>query len=254
MANKQALVDSGATDNFMHPAFATKMRLGLCKLPTPRKIFNIDNTTNKSGKITNYLDLDVTTKGIHKEMQFLITDLGNKDMLLGYPWLATFEPRFNWRSAVIDEKALPVVISSINLWVIRQQPVIAAILSEEEKLHIVHTLESQSTIQGVSTELAIQAGQNRVAAEVPKVYDRFVKLFSSKALAQFPLSRPWDHAIDFKPNAPDALPCKVYPMTQEEDKSLLKFLQEQEAKGYIHLSISPYASPFFFIQKKDGKL
>jgi hypothetical protein len=35
---------------------------------------------------------------------------------------------------------------------------------------------------------------------------------------------------------------------------LLKFLQEQEAKGYIHLSISPYASPFFFIQKKDGKL
>jgi hypothetical protein len=54
--------------------------------------------------------------------------------------------------------------------------------------------------------------------------------------------------------APDALPCKVYPMTQEEDKSLLKFLQEQEAKGYICPSISPYASPFFFIQKKDGKL
>jgi hypothetical protein len=43
-------------------------------------------------------------------------------------------------------------------------------------------------------------------------------------------------------------------MTQEEDKSLLKFLQEQEAKGYIRPSISPYASPFFFIQKKDGKL
>jgi hypothetical protein len=43
-------------------------------------------------------------------------------------------------------------------------------------------------------------------------------------------------------------------MTQQEDKSLLKFLQEQEAKGYIRPSISPYASPFFFIQKKDGKL
>jgi hypothetical protein len=43
-------------------------------------------------------------------------------------------------------------------------------------------------------------------------------------------------------------------MTQDEDKSLLKFLQEQEAKGYICQSISPYASPFFFIQKKDGKL
>jgi hypothetical protein len=43
-------------------------------------------------------------------------------------------------------------------------------------------------------------------------------------------------------------------MMQEEDKGLLKFLREQEAKGYIRPSISPYASPFFFIQKKDGKL
>jgi hypothetical protein len=114
MVDKQALVDSGATDNFMHPVFAMKMGLGLCKLPTPRKIFNIDNTTNKSGKIMHYLDLDVYTKGIHKEMQLLITDIGSKDILLGYLWLASFEPRFSWRHAVIDEQALPVVISFIN--------------------------------------------------------------------------------------------------------------------------------------------
>jgi hypothetical protein len=70
MADKQALVDSGATDNFMHPGFAMKMGLGMKELPTPRKIFNINNTTNKSGKITHYLDLDVYTKGIHNEMHF----------------------------------------------------------------------------------------------------------------------------------------------------------------------------------------
>jgi hypothetical protein len=43
-------------------------------------------------------------------------------------------------------------------------------------------------------------------------------------------------------------------MTQSEDQALCKFLLEQEVKGYICPSISPYASPFFFIQKKDGKL
>jgi hypothetical protein len=107
----------------------------------------------------HYLDLDICTKGIHKEMRFLITDIGSKDILLGYPWLASFEPRFSWRHAVIDERALPVIISSINPRIIRQQPVIAATLSEEEKHHIIRTLESQSTIQGVSTKLAIQAGQ-----------------------------------------------------------------------------------------------
>jgi hypothetical protein len=171
MANKQVLVDSGATDNFMHPEFTTKMGLGMKELPMPRKIFNIDNTTNKSGRITHYLDLDVYTKGIHKEMRFLITDIGNEDILLGYPWLASFEPKFSWRYTVIDEKALPVVISSINPRAIKKQPVIAVMLTDEDKEHIVRTLESQSTIRGVSTELAIQAGQNKVAAEVPKVYD-----------------------------------------------------------------------------------
>jgi predicted aspartyl protease len=108
MADKQALVDSGATDNFMHPNFAKRMGLGMKALPNPKKIFNIDNTTNKSGMITHYLNLNVVTKGIHKEMRFLITDIGREEILLGYPWLATFEPRFDWRSATMAPQFMPV--------------------------------------------------------------------------------------------------------------------------------------------------
>ena len=37
MADKQALVDSGATNNFMSPAFARKMGLGMKKLDNPTK-------------------------------------------------------------------------------------------------------------------------------------------------------------------------------------------------------------------------
>jgi predicted aspartyl protease len=102
MADKKALVDSGATDNFMHPNFAKRMGLGMKTLPKPKKIFNIDNTTNKSGMITHYLDLNVITKGIHKEMRFLVMDIGQEEVLLGYPWLATFEPKFDWRSATME--------------------------------------------------------------------------------------------------------------------------------------------------------
>src|ERR1700727_1040831 len=65
-ADKVALVDSGATDNFMHPNFAARMGLKPAKLERPRKIWNVDNTENEAGMITHYLDLDVETKGIHK--------------------------------------------------------------------------------------------------------------------------------------------------------------------------------------------
>jgi hypothetical protein len=142
----------------------------LKELPTLKKIFNIDNTTNKSGKITHYLDLDVCAKGIHKEMCFLITDIGSEDLLLGYPWLAMFEPKFNWQHTVIDEQMLLVIILSVNPRIIRPHPVIAKLMTNEEKQTIICTLKTQSTIQGVSTELAIQAGQNTKAAEIPPEY------------------------------------------------------------------------------------
>jgi hypothetical protein len=81
MADKKALVDSGATDNFMHPAFAKQMGLGLQTLPTPKKIFNIDNTVNKSGMITHFLDLNVCANGTYKEMCFFVMDVADDSSL-----------------------------------------------------------------------------------------------------------------------------------------------------------------------------
>jgi hypothetical protein len=254
MADKKALVDSGATDNFMHPAFAKRMGLGLQELPNPKKIFNIDNTSNKSGMITHFLDLNVQTNGINKEMRFLVTDIGHEEILLGYPWLATFEPKFQWRSAVIDERVLPILISSINPRSIKHQPVIATGLSENEKQSIVRQLETECHVRSVATNLAIEAGAEQNEAILPEEYKEFTRLFSDEAADRFPPAREWDHAIDLKPGAPDALDCKVYPMTRDEDLALEKFLNEMVAKGYIRPSKSPYASPFFFVKKKDGKL
>jgi predicted aspartyl protease len=113
MADKKALVDSGATNNFIHPRFAQRMGLGMKKLPQPRKIWNINGTLNKGGFLTEYIDLDVQTEGIHKEMRFLVTDLGGEDLILGYPWLSTFEPNITWKMATIDVAALPVVTAGI---------------------------------------------------------------------------------------------------------------------------------------------
>jgi hypothetical protein len=95
--------------------------------------------------ITHYLDLNMVTKGIHKEMHFLITNIGREEILLGYPWLAMFKPRFDWRSATMAPQFMPVIISSINPCIIQSQPIIAATLSETEKHSIVQQLESECT-------------------------------------------------------------------------------------------------------------
>ena len=60
-ADKQILVDSGATDNFIHPRLIRRLALGTQKLERPRKIWNIDGTNNKAGRIAEYVDLSVQT-------------------------------------------------------------------------------------------------------------------------------------------------------------------------------------------------
>ena len=112
MADKKALMDSGAMDNFIHPTFTKRLGLMMTPLEKPKRIYNIDNTSNKAGSITHSLELKVTTKGVDKVMRFLITDIGNEDILLRYPWLATFKLKFGWKDAIIKTSALPIVISS----------------------------------------------------------------------------------------------------------------------------------------------
>ena len=252
MADKKALVDSGATDNFIHPAFAKRLGLAMTPLEKPKRIYNIDNTSNKAGSITHSLELKVTTKGIEKVMRFLVTDIGHEDLLLGYPWLATFEPKFGWKDAIIEMGALPILISSTQP--VDSRTVIANLQSQEEKETVIRELEESTTIRGIATKLAIQAGEGKKKVKVPAIYSRFKRLFSEEASQRFPPLHPWDHAIELKAETPDAIPCKVYPMTPTEDKALEEFIREQYAKGYIRLSKSPYASPFFFIKKRDGKL
>jgi hypothetical protein len=125
MADKHILVDSRATDNFIHPKLLKRLGLGTQALDRPRKIWNIDGTTNRTGQLTSFVDLEVRTGNKEEKMRFLVTDLGNEDLILGYPWLATFEPQLNWRNSVIDTIHLPIVVRSLDWRKGRFRPVVA---------------------------------------------------------------------------------------------------------------------------------
>ncbi len=43
-------------------------------------------------------------------------------------------------------------------------------------------------------------------------------------------------------------------MNRVEDEAVQKFLHDELEKGYIRESKLPYASSFFFVCKKDGKM
>ena len=168
-------------------------------------------------------------------MTFLITDIGNEDMVLGYPWLATYEPKVSWRDATLGNDVLPVIIQSQPPKATSQgkENIYTRCLNPKEKRHAVEELRLDSTMNSTSTQLAIATQQYKVKATLPPEYSKYARLFDEEASHRFPPSCPWDHAIDFVKDTPPFLDCKIYPMTWEEDVTLKEFLTEQLKKGYI---------------------
>ena len=83
----------------------------------------------------------------------------------------------------------------------QEHPLVARIESKEE---ILTQLTDECGAQGASTNLAIKAHEQK-KVDIPLKYKHFASMFSDKESQRFPPSRPWDHAIELKPNAPSHL-------------------------------------------------
>ena len=88
---------------------------------------------------------------------------------------------------------------------------------------------------------------------IPKEFHEYLDIFNEQKANRFPMSRPWDHQIEMKEGF-EPKSFKNYSLTPQEQVEMEKFLKENLEKGYIRPSKSPMASPFFFVDKKDGKL
>ena len=71
------------------------MKIGKLILQKPWTIWNINGMHNKAGTIKYFVDLQVRVGSKIEEMKFLVTDLGEDKIVLGYPWLAAFQPKIN---------------------------------------------------------------------------------------------------------------------------------------------------------------
>ena len=57
---EQALLDSGATDNFIDQRTMDRLNISTRRLARPRILYNVDKTENRSGQITYYVGLEIT--------------------------------------------------------------------------------------------------------------------------------------------------------------------------------------------------
>ena len=235
-------------------------------LQWPQPVYNVDGTWDKNWDIEHYTDLEMQTGNQRVWLHFFLTNLADQKAILGYPWFTATQPKIDWAWGWIDSSQLPLILhtrkameSQIGQCThtpagcrvqLKQSPPYQSVI------HVAQVMVPAvpSKRQTLASKLAEQAGTQMGDGKIPVKYQQHLQVFSKEASHWFPEPCIWDHAIELKPGAPLSIPGKVYQLTQEEQKALLNFIQEQQAKGYICPSKSPNAAPFFFIKKKDGKL
>ncbi len=96
-----ALLDSGATENFIHPCMVKKMKLQTQLLRKPQQVKNVDGSPNKAGEVTEVAILEIHRKGYRGKHAFFVAEVDHNKILLGYPFLEAVNPKINWWSGKI---------------------------------------------------------------------------------------------------------------------------------------------------------
>ncbi len=109
-----ALLDSGATENFMSLPYAKYLHLPIKTLVEPRRLFNVDGTQNRAGDLKYYVDMKTRTGTRQTNLRYFLTDLGDHKVILGYPWFATAQPKIDWARGWIDHSQLPIVLRATD--------------------------------------------------------------------------------------------------------------------------------------------
>ena len=224
------LIDSGSSGSLINKHLVEKLNIPKIKLPHPKLLVNADHSLNEH--ITHVVCLDLCIGPVKDTVIFAVANLGKAGTFLGFDWLEHRNPVIDWKRqrATFPNHTMDVPI-----------------LDDGDKILWVN-LEARAT----SLKSRGTSGDSPLS-QVPEHLHDFADIFLKEGFNKLPPHREWDHAIKLVPAA-KLRNCKVYPLSPSQQHELDTFIKENLTSQWICPSKSPLASPFFFIQKKDGSL
>lgn len=214
-----------------------------------------------------------------ENLRLSVTNTGLSSMILGHSWLKFHNPEVDWSQSRLCFSRCPIscgsdVVDSCDpdgealRGLKGGAPASPSNVSDMEDFAcaINDVLDDGDRLLAIDLALLSDDTLPHMAAcehvrrvvGVPLAYpDRYMSdfssVFSKDDFDELPPRRPWDHAINLKPDA-KTVKAKIFALSPAEKAKLKEWVAEQKCTGRIRDSISPFASPFFFIKKKDGEL
>ena len=102
-----ALVDSGATGDFISRDLAKEKGYQLQRLSQPLKAQNVDGSANQGGIICHKVILHLQIAKTEEKREFLVVNCGQENLILGLPWLQETNPLINWTTGEVTISSIP---------------------------------------------------------------------------------------------------------------------------------------------------
>ena len=219
-------VDNECQVTLIHPLLVQKYNLHMCHLSMPIEMTNANGSPNKQNVATHVAQIHLCfPKYNHKEYLEVL--------VLGIDWLNFHNPEVDWSMPSLQFMHCPKHCSkNASQFTIRW--------TTKAKKQSIAPPKPNIDENGLSKGIK------------PDYIKTFQHLSEKKNFDKLPIHCEWDHEINLTDNVPLLILAKTYQMTPVEQEALNQFVADELKAGKICELKSPYASPWFFIAKKDG--
>src|SRR5467141_3507139 len=107
-----ALIDSGATGQFINVDYVRSKNLNTQRLPRAIPVYNVDGTLNDAGYITEVVDLMVHHGDHSERATFHVMGIGRTTIILRHTWLVEHNPNIDWSTGKVSMTRCPAACGS----------------------------------------------------------------------------------------------------------------------------------------------
>jgi len=227
-----ALVDSGASENFIDKAYAEASGIPMQQKTTPRRVLTVDGSEVTSGPVIHDAQIYLTINHHEEDIHLHCITIGNTPIILGLPWLKLHDPVIGWKNHTVkfhsDHCAKKCLPSSPRANTVPEEKATEQYykktLAEEENWEIGET-DPWEVCQTVIDEIKETSRTSK--KPIPPEYHKFLDVFTEQEPTTPPPHCTQDHHIPLEEGkTPPYEPLR--PLNDEKMKDLNEYLDVNE--------------------------
>jgi predicted aspartyl protease len=96
-----AIVDCGATENFIDERYAKQNNIPLRRKAIPHRVLVVDGREVANRPVTHDGLVDLTINNHYETIRLYCITIGNSPIIVGLPWLRRHNPSINWKEGCV---------------------------------------------------------------------------------------------------------------------------------------------------------